>query len=112
MRFIVDAQLPPALARMLVDLGHEAQHVVDVNLQAVDDSVIWDFALDYAAVLLTKDDDFPHRFHQSVHTPVVVWLRVGNVSRQAPQLIPTAQEAAIPEQGRKVRVVPDWKWLD
>ncbi len=83
MRFIVDAQLPPALARMLVDLGHEAQHVVDVNLQAVDDSVIWDFALDYAAVLLTKDDDFPHRFHQSVHTPVVVWLRVGNVSRQA-----------------------------
>jgi predicted nuclease of predicted toxin-antitoxin system len=84
-RFIVDAQLPPALARMLVDLGHEAQHVVDLNLslQAVDDSVIWDFALDYAAVLLTKDDDFPHRFHQSVHTPVVVWLRVGNVSRQA-----------------------------
>jgi predicted nuclease of predicted toxin-antitoxin system len=84
-RFIVDAQLPPALARMLVDLGHEAQHVVDLNLslQAVDDSVIWDFALDYAAVLLTKDDNFPHRFHQSVHTPVVVWLRVGNVSRQA-----------------------------
>jgi predicted nuclease of predicted toxin-antitoxin system len=75
---------------MLVDLGHEAQHVVDLNLnlQAVDDSVIWDFALDYAAVLLTKDDDFPHRFHQSVRTPVVVWLRVGNVSRQA--LVPPA----------------------
>ena len=26
-RFIVDAHLPPALAKMLVDLGHEAQHV-------------------------------------------------------------------------------------
>jgi hypothetical protein len=49
-RSIVDAQLPPALARMLVDLGHEAQHVLDLNLQAVDDSVIWGFALEYDVV--------------------------------------------------------------
>lgn len=83
MRFIVDAHLPPALAKMLVDLGHEAQHVVDLNFQAVDNAVIWNFALEHHAVLLTKDEDFPHRFHQSVRTPVVVWLRVGNVSRQA-----------------------------
>lgn len=68
---------------MLVDLGHEAQHVVDLKLRAVDDSVIWGFALEYDAVLLNKDEDFPHRFHQSVRTPVVVWLRVGNVSRKA-----------------------------
>ena len=83
MRFIVDAQLPPALARMLVELGYEAQHVVDLNFQAVDDSTIWDFAIEHNAVLLTKDEDFPHRFHQSTRTPVVVWLRVGNVSRRA-----------------------------
>ncbi len=82
MRFIVDAQLPPALARMLVELGHEPQHVVDLNFQAVDDSVIWDFAIEHNAVLITKDEDFPHRFHQSTRTPVVVWLRVGNVSRR------------------------------
>jgi predicted nuclease of predicted toxin-antitoxin system len=81
-RFIVDAQLPPALARMLVELGHEAQHAVDLNFQAVDDSVIWDFAIQHNAVLLTKDEDFPHRFHQSTRTPVVVWLRVRNVSRR------------------------------
>lgn len=36
MRFIVDAQLPPALARMLAEHGHEVQHVVDLNFQAVD----------------------------------------------------------------------------
>jgi predicted nuclease of predicted toxin-antitoxin system len=34
-------------------------------------------------VLLTKDEDFPHRFHQSIRTPVVASLRVGNVGRQA-----------------------------
>jgi predicted nuclease of predicted toxin-antitoxin system len=56
--------------------------VADLSLHAADDSVIWDFALVHRAVLLTKDEDFPHRFHQSVRTPVVVWLRVGNVSRR------------------------------
>ena len=67
---------------MLVELGYEAQHVADLNFQAVEDSVIWDSAIDHNAVLLTKDEDFPHRFHQSTCTPVVVWLRVGNVSRR------------------------------
>jgi hypothetical protein len=31
-RFLVDAQLPPALARHLAVLGHEAVHVADVGL--------------------------------------------------------------------------------
>jgi predicted nuclease of predicted toxin-antitoxin system len=81
-RFLVDGQLPPAMARMLVSLGHEAQHVADLNFRSATDSMIWDFALEHRAVLLTKDEDFPHRLHQSAHAPVVVWLRVGNVSRR------------------------------
>jgi predicted nuclease of predicted toxin-antitoxin system len=80
--FVVDAQLPPSLAKMLVEFGHEAEHVIDLNFQAVGDSVIWDYAMKRGAVILTKDEDFPHRFQQSVHAPVVVWLRVGNASRQ------------------------------
>jgi predicted nuclease of predicted toxin-antitoxin system len=32
MRFLVDAQLPPALARHLVAAGHEAQHVADLGM--------------------------------------------------------------------------------
>ncbi len=53
---------------MLVELGPEAQYVADLNLQAVDDSVIWKVALEHQAVILTKDDDFPQRIHQSVRT--------------------------------------------
>ena len=34
MRFVADAQLPPALARWLVARGHEAEHVCDKGLQA------------------------------------------------------------------------------
>jgi predicted nuclease of predicted toxin-antitoxin system len=33
MRFLVDAQLPPALARWLAAQGHEAAHVGDLGLQ-------------------------------------------------------------------------------
>ena len=32
MRFLVDAQLPPALARMIAEAGHEADHVIDVGV--------------------------------------------------------------------------------
>jgi predicted nuclease of predicted toxin-antitoxin system len=45
MRFLVDAQLPPALARILSAKGFEAEHVYDVQLGTAQDSAIWDYAL-------------------------------------------------------------------
>lgn len=41
MRFIVDAQLPPALAAWLIAQGHEAVHVFDLDLTRADGAVIW-----------------------------------------------------------------------
>jgi len=31
---------------------------------------------------MTKDEDFPQRVNRSVTTPVIVWLRIGNTSRE------------------------------
>lgn len=83
MRFLVDAQLPPALARLLTEQGHLAQHVADIGLRHAEDSSIWHYALDHHAVLVTKDEDFPHRHRQGIPAPVIVWLRIGNTSRKA-----------------------------
>jgi hypothetical protein len=58
MRFLVDAQLPPALARWLAAKGHEAEHVADRRRGAATDSAIWDYALEAAAAIVTKDEDF------------------------------------------------------
>jgi predicted nuclease of predicted toxin-antitoxin system len=58
MRYLVDAQLPPALARWLVVEGHEAEHVIDRRLETASDREIWDFALETEAVIVTKDEDF------------------------------------------------------
>jgi predicted nuclease of predicted toxin-antitoxin system len=83
MHFVVDAQLPPALARLLSGLGHTAEHVADIGLRDADDSPIWDYAVRSQAVIVTKDEDFVQRHQQSRMAPVVVWLRIGNTSRRA-----------------------------
>lgn len=82
MRFVVDAQLPPALARWLEAQGHEAEHVADVKLAAAPDTVIWERAAVLKAVIITKDADFAlRRSMESGSIPAIVWLRVGNTRR-------------------------------
>ena len=44
MRFLVDAQLPPALARYLAAGGQEAEHVADIGLGGAKDQAIWEYA--------------------------------------------------------------------
>jgi len=85
MRFLVDAQLPPALAGLLRDHGHEAEHVSEIGLGDASDSRIWENALENGAVIVTKDEDFPHRLSQSdqVDAPSLVWIRIGNTTRRA-----------------------------
>ena len=49
-----------------------------------DDSPVWVYALDHEAIIVTKEEDFPHRQSQSQKdSPVIVWLRIGNTSRKA-----------------------------
>ena len=82
MNFLVDAQLPPALARFLASLGEEAIHVLDVGLLDASDSAIWDFALKDDWIIITKDDDFQFRASVTAQPPKIIWVRVGNCSKQ------------------------------
>ena len=85
MKFIVDAQLPPGLAKSLCDAGEEAVAVRDVGLLAASDSQIWDYALAQSAVIVTKDEDFAQRSLCSSQSPVILWLRMGNCTNRALQ---------------------------
>jgi predicted nuclease of predicted toxin-antitoxin system len=81
-RFLVDAQLPPALARRIEALGHAAEHVADCGLASAPDPQIGHYAAATGAVIVTKDEDFAVR--QILHSgPAVVWLRIGNTRRAA-----------------------------
>ena len=82
MRFLVDAQLPPVLARWLAAQGYEAEHVGDPGMQAASDATIWDFALKSSAAIVTKDEDFAQRKLLNDIGPVVIWIRLRNTRRR------------------------------
>jgi predicted nuclease of predicted toxin-antitoxin system len=76
-RFLIDAQLPPALARYLAAAGHNAEHVQDVNLEGAPDADVWRHALATGAAIITKDSDFSNRITLQ-KGPQVVWIRFRN----------------------------------
>ena len=82
MRFLVDTNLPPALASALVVLGHEATHTRDHGLERATDRAIWQHAMGANACIVTKDEDFV-LLKTSVPTgPHIVWVRIGNAVRR------------------------------
>ena len=83
MKFLVDAQLPPALAHWLREAGYDAQAVREVGLREADDGAIWRHAQAQGRVVVTKDEDFAQRAQTGTAGPVIVWLRIGNTSNAA-----------------------------
>ena len=105
MKFLVDANLPPALAQWLASEGHEAQHVADLGMAAMPDREIWKRARDLNACIVTKDEDFVLLQALDRAGPAVVWIRIGNavrnvLLRRLPQLWPEVISAI--EHGEKI----------
>lgn len=82
MRFLVDAQLPPALARWLASQGHASEHVAEHKLERASDREIWNFALSSSAAIITKDEDFARRKALGGAGPAVIWIRLPNTRRR------------------------------
>ena len=83
MRFLVDAQLPPALARWLSEHGHEAEHVLDYGSLQASDRESWARAVSTGATIVTKDRDFVTLRSLGPPGAPVVWIRIGNTTRRA-----------------------------
>jgi predicted nuclease of predicted toxin-antitoxin system len=79
MRFLVDAQLPPALAAWIRQRGHEAQAVRELGLRDAEDEEIWTRAIELDAIIVTKDADFV-LIAATVPGTQVLWIRMGNTS--------------------------------
>ena len=82
MNFLIDAQLPPALARWIASQGHPATHVFGVGLPSADDPVIRERARNDRAVISSKDEDFVDRWLLSDQPVPLVWIRKGNCSNR------------------------------
>jgi predicted nuclease of predicted toxin-antitoxin system len=82
-RFLIDEQLPPALAARLAELGHDAEHVLSIGLGGAKDGEIWAACTRKNAVLITKDEDFAALARQPGAACAVIWLRLGNTTSRA-----------------------------
>ena len=82
MRFIVDTNLPPALAVWLVAEGFDAQHTKDIGLELAKDRAIWNHARAVGATIITKDEDFVLLQVADPTGPAVVWVRIGNAVKR------------------------------
>lgn len=81
MKFLIDAQLPPALCSWLEQRGNVAEHVFGIGMVNASDDEIAKHAQDSESILISKDDDFvtlrlPDRF-------CLIWLRCGNSTNRA-----------------------------
>ena len=82
MRFLVDNQLPPGLARFLNLCGHDALHVCEVGLHTSHDHALWNWAALERRVLISKDQDFVPIAHQAAMSGQLMWVRLGNCRLQ------------------------------
>jgi predicted nuclease of predicted toxin-antitoxin system len=82
LRFIVDAQLPPALAEFLTSKGHDAVALREIGLRDADDLDIWERARLDAAIIVTKDEDFAQMVAANDEGPRVLWVRTGNLLKR------------------------------
>ena len=81
MKFLIDEQLSPSLARWLAERGQEAEHVYEAGLMGMADADVARRAVRTGAVIVSKDEDFLS-FRGDIGSVQVLWIRVGNVSNR------------------------------
>lgn len=80
--FLLDENLPPSLCPLLIELGYQARHIVDVNLFNTDDLDILLFAEKSGEIIITHDTDFGTllALHQK-ERPSVILFRFEQVNK-------------------------------
>ena len=83
MKFLVDNQLPTALARWLRERGFDAEHVLERGEGQTDDRQLWQEAIAENRIVISKDEDFFILATRPGDKGNLLWLRIGNCRTQA-----------------------------
>ena len=80
MNFIVDAQLPKALALFLNTIGHDAIHTIDLPEQnRTSDNLIIDIAIKENRIVISKDSDFLESYMVNGLPNKLLLIKTGNL---------------------------------
>ena len=83
MKFLVDNQLPGALAVYLRQKGFDCEHVVDAGLGEESDVEICRYAIGQDRVIISKDEDFLYLAGKPDTQIRMIWVRLGNCRTSA-----------------------------
>jgi len=86
-KLLFDENLSSRLVQSLASLYPGAEHVQDLQLDAADDAQIWGFAEANGFTIVSKDSDFYDRSVLLGSPPKVLWLKVGNCSTEAIEVL-------------------------
>jgi predicted nuclease of predicted toxin-antitoxin system len=75
MKLLFDHNLSPRLANRLGDLYPNSNHLFNLKLDTVDDSVVWKYAREHEFIIVTKDSDFSELSVIKGFPPKVIWIR-------------------------------------
>jgi predicted nuclease of predicted toxin-antitoxin system len=77
-KFLVDNQLPLALAGLFTAHGLDCQHVTELGMDEAGDVAIWNYAAGQGRTVISKDEDFLNLASQPGATGQFIWVRIGN----------------------------------
>jgi predicted nuclease of predicted toxin-antitoxin system len=86
-KLLFDENLSPQLVQALADVYPDSQHVHDLGLGASDDGDVWEYAKSHGFTVATKDLDFYKRSMRVGAPPKVIWIRSGNCSSAAVEML-------------------------
>jgi predicted nuclease of predicted toxin-antitoxin system len=81
MKLLFDENLSPKLPFILSIDFPDSKHVRDCNLKGCPDEQVWEYARKNGFTIVSKDSDFYQRSLLYGHPPKVIWLRIGNCTR-------------------------------
>lgn len=81
MKLLLDENLSPKLPALIAAQFPGSLHIRDCGLKGATDEVIWEFARNNNFTIVSKDSDFYQRSLFYGSPPKLVWLRIGNCTR-------------------------------
>ena len=83
MKLLFDENLSPKLPRLLDRWFPGSLHLRDCSLKGATDEAVWEYARDNGFAIVSKDSDFYQRSLLYGYPPKLVWLRIGNCTRES-----------------------------